>query len=452
MRYLFCFLTFWITLNVHAQAAKDTTINGRPFVVHIVQTQETLYGIAREYNAELNQVVVYNPSIIQGLKVGMKILVPLQKSRTNDEKKVSKIFNVFKKKTKPSNIKPTFIDSDSSIVKAALLLPFYLDMNDTLKAYNVSTKLTSIYHKSKTAIEYYSGVLLALDMLKSLGYNVDIKVLDVPNDSMCMAILDSTILDDRSLIVGPLHANQFKKLASRYGSDSNRRLVSPLSYKNVIKNHENTYQFVPFSNVQIDTIVGLIARKHSSENLLVIGNQQEMGLLRKFKSSLSLNTDLKYKLYTVSEGLPEKEMMKQSLDESENVVMVASNNRAFVSRVIPMLASMEDTLFTVYGLESWNRFSSLDEIELNLLKVHYPSVFFQDENQLFYDFRNNYHHRFKEYPSKYAYAAYKQFLFLIADGFTGLYSFQKVRNHKGWINTRFPVVFIQEYKQQIIDY
>ena len=45
-----------------------------------------------------------------------------------------------------------------------------------------------IYHISKTAIEYYSGVLLALDMLKSLGYNVDIKVLDVPNDSMCMAI------------------------------------------------------------------------------------------------------------------------------------------------------------------------------------------------------------------------------------------------------------------------
>ena len=134
-------------------------------------------------------------------------------------------------------------------------------------------------------------------MLKSLGYNIDIKVLDVPNDSMCMAILDSTILDDRSLIVGPLHANQFKKLANRYGSDSNRRLVSPLSYKNVIKNHENTYQFVPFSNVQIDTIVGLIARKHSSENLLVIGNQQEMGLLRKFKSSLSLNTDLKYKVY-----------------------------------------------------------------------------------------------------------------------------------------------------------
>ena len=116
-------------------------------------------------------------------------------------------------------------------------------------------------------------------------------------------------------------------------------------------------------------------------------------------------------------------MIKQKLDESENIVLVASNNRAFVSRVIPILASMEDTLFTVYGLESWNRITSLDEIELNLLNVHYPSVFFHDENQLFNGFRDSYYNRFEEYPSKYAYAAYKQFLFLIDDNFSK-YSFR----------------------------
>ncbi len=452
MRHLFCFLIFWSSLSAQAQTVKDTSISGRPYVVHLVQLQETLYGIAREYNAELNQVVVQNPSVIQGLKVGMKILVPLQKPRADEEKKRAKKNNVFKKKINRKNIKPAVVVSDSSIVKAALLLPFYLDMNDTLEVHNDTRRLTAIYSKSTTAIQYYSGVLLALDKLKSLGYNVDLKVLDVPNDSVCMAILDSTILDDRSLIIGPLHANQFSNLANRYGLDTNRRLVSPLSYKNVIKNYENTYQFVPFSNVQIDTIVDLVSKKHNSENLLIIGSDQEKGLIRKFKSSLSLNTDLKYNSYTVSEGLPDKVMMKQKLDESENVVLVASNNRAFVSRVIPILASMEDTLFTVYGLESWNRMSSLDEIELNLLNVHYPSVFFQDENEIFNAFIDNYHYRFKEYPSKYAYAAYKQFLFLIADRFKGFYDFHKIQNQKGWINTRFPIVFIQDYKQKIVDY
>ena len=451
MRYLFYFLIFWSGLNLHAQSLKDTIINGRPFALHIVQQHETIYGIAREYNAELNQVVVQNPSVIQGLKIGMKILVPLQKERAGEKNEGSKILNPLNDKTNITNVKPAVFISDSSILNAALLLPFYLDMNDTLKAYNKSRNPTPIYNESRTAIEYYSGVLLALERLKTLGYSVDLKVLDVSNDSVFMTILDSTILDDRSLIVGPLYSNQFKKLTNRYGVDTNRRLVSPLSYKNVIKNYENSYQFVPFSNVQIDSIVALISKKYISEHLLIVGREQEMSLVRKFKSSISSTTNIKYKSY-ISEGIPDKEMMKQKLDESENIVIVASNNRAFVSRVIPMLASMEDTLFTVYGLESWNRFSSLDEIELNLLNVHYPSVFFQDKNQLFYDFRNNYHHRFKEYPSKYAYAAYKQFLFLMADDFTGLYNFQKVQNQKGWINTRFPVVFIEDYKQQIVDY
>ena len=453
MKYIFCFFIFLIIgLSSHAQIVKDTTINGRPFVLHIIQPQETLYGIAREYSAELNQIVVQNPSVIQGLKVGMKIYVPLQKPREDVTKNKSKKINVFKNKKNVRNIKSPVVFSDSSIVKAALLLPFYLDMNDTLDAHNDSRELTTIFPKSTAAIQYYSGVLLALDMLKSLGYNVDLKVLDVPNDSIYMSILDSTILDDRSLIVGPLHANQFKKLANRYGLDTNRRLVSPLSYKNVIKNHRNTYQFVPFSNVQIDSIVSLLAKKCSSENLLIIGREQEIGLVRKFKSSISFNTDLKYKSYTVSKDLPDKEMIKQKLDASENIVLVASNNRAFVSRVLPILASMEDTSFTVYGLESWNRITSLDEIELNLLNVHYPSVFFHDENQLFNGFRDNYYYRFEEYPSKYSYAAYKQFLFLIADGFSGLYNFKKVQNQKGWINTSFPIVFIQDFKQQIIDY
>ena len=143
-------------------------------------------------------------------------------------------------------------------------------MNDTLEAHNDSRKLTTIYPKSITAIHYYSGVLLAMDTLKSIGYSVDLKVLDISDDSVYISILDSTILDDRSLIIGPLHANQFMKLGDRYGLDTNRRLVSPLSYKNVIKNYDNTYQFVPFSNVQIDTIISFIEKKYSTENLLII--------------------------------------------------------------------------------------------------------------------------------------------------------------------------------------
>ena len=43
--------------------------------------KKTLYGLSREYNAELNQIVVQNPSVIQGLKIGVRLQIPLQKQR-----------------------------------------------------------------------------------------------------------------------------------------------------------------------------------------------------------------------------------------------------------------------------------------------------------------------------------------------------------------------------------
>ena len=59
----------------------------------------------------------------------------------------------------------------------------------------------------------------------------------------------------------------------------------------------------------------------------------------------------RHQLYLVKKGEhADKEALKEKLNESDNIVLVASTNRSFVARLIPMLASMEDTNFTVFGL------------------------------------------------------------------------------------------------------
>ena len=169
-----------------------------------------------------------------------------------------------------------FLITDSTIINAALLLPFFfLDKNDQLETDNLSGKPTPLYPNSSIALAYYSGVLLALDTLKSLGLNIHLKVLDVPNDSVFNTILNSTILDDRALIIGPLLANQFRQLSKKYGSDINKRLVSPLSFKNVIGKYANTYQFVPFPSLQIDTIVSYLNFNKDNSNMVVVGQESE---------------------------------------------------------------------------------------------------------------------------------------------------------------------------------
>lgn len=435
-----------------AQMVKDTTINGRPFVIHVIQLQETLYGISREYNAELNEIVVHNPSVIQGLKTGTRLLVPLQKERGGQSKTKSKILSVFKKKVADEFSHKPVVVLDTVTFKMALLLPFYLDMNDTLEVHNETKLPTTIYPKSRTALDYYSGIQLALDTIARLGYSVDVKVLDVSNDSVYNALLDSTILDDRQLILGPLHVRQFNRLAQRYGSDSNRVLVSPLSYKSPIGKYTNTYQLIPLPKMQLDTIVSVLKTKHLGKHVVIIGREEDENLIKHLKINLlSEPNQIRYKHYIFKAGeLPEKELLYEVLDERENIVLIPSNNRSFVSRVLPMLGSMEDTSFTVYGLDSWNRFDNLDMDDLVNLNVHIPSALFPAPIALYQDFVFYYYQRYNAYPSKYAFAAYKQMLFFVTEEFSKMYSFSNPESYPGYLNTEFPLIHYQDYKQHLV--
>ena len=118
-------------------------------------------------------------------------------------------------------------------------------------------------------------------------------------------------------------------------------------------------------------------------------------------------------------------------------MLVASTNRSFVARLIPMLASMEDTNFTVFGLDSWNMFTSLDQHDINTLNIHIPSVFYRDDSDLFISFMSQYIAQFDEYPSRYAYGAYRQALYLFSSQFSHLFDFKKPHYNKGFVNTKF---------------
>ena len=78
-RLAICLVFFSVFSSFFAKAqTQDTIIDNKPYAIHVVQPRETLYGISRQYNAELNDLVVSNPAVIQGLHVGFHLLVPLR--------------------------------------------------------------------------------------------------------------------------------------------------------------------------------------------------------------------------------------------------------------------------------------------------------------------------------------------------------------------------------------
>ena len=146
--------------------------------------------------------------------------------------------------------------------------------------------------------------------------------------------------------------------------------------------------------------------------MVVVGQDSEKKLFNTYQQLFFEKKSNRHQLYLVKKGEhADKEALKEKLNESDNIVLVASTNRSFVARLIPMLASMEDTNFTVFGLDSWNMFTSLDQHDINTLNIHIPSVFYRDDSDLFLSFMIQYIAQFDEYPSRYAYGAYRQALY-----------------------------------------
>ena len=169
-------------------------------------------------------------------------------------------------------------------------------------------------------------------------------------------------------------------------------------------------------------------------------------------SNYLLKKSRRHQLYLVKGEHADKEALKEKLSESDNIVLVASTNRSFVARLMPMLASMEDTNFTVFGLDSWNMFTSLDQHDINTLNIHIPSVFYRDDSELFLSFMSQYVDQFDEYPSRYAYGAFKQTLYLFSSKFSDLFDFKKTHDNKGFVNTKFPLIYYQDFKQNVAKY
>jgi len=456
------YVLFLICLSVISNAqTKDTIIDGKSFLIHTVEARETLYGISRLYNTELNDLVICNPVVIQGLEIGYKLLVPIRKplsekiesivvmppkEDTVRSNRITKDFFTTDELVHDSNVIYISPYTDTSLLRVAIILPFYLDLNDSLKLNNAKH---IIYPKSETALDFYFGFKLAVDSLESLGYNIDLNTYDAPNDSVFESILKQNLLYDREYIFGPIYIKQFEELAKYYGYDKNKKLISPLSYKSVQGNYHNVFQSVPLSEVQLDTLIENLLLKYRNDQIIIFGHNNEENLYSYSKKKLS-----KYILqnrcesYMISEELLEdRDSLKAKLRADRNVLLIPSNNRSFVSRLLPMLASMQDTSFTVYGLDTWNRFNNLDFNDLENLNVHMPRNFSFQNSELYFTFTRKFYDSYYSYPQKYAFSAYQQALYFLSNDFQKLMFFSSFNNSNLKSNFRFDITQFENYQQ-----
>lgn len=179
--------------------------------LHKVKRKETIFGIARQYDIQIEELIEANPEMREPdyeLRKGDVIRIPYAKG------------------TAPADATPApAVQAPSA--SASVSSPV-VDVRERAIRVGVMLPLHNINGDGRRMVEYYRGILMACDSVKKLGISVDLHAWNTPEDGNISTVLSDQAAAACDIIFGPLYSKQMEAL-SDFVSAHDIRLVIPFS-------------------------------------------------------------------------------------------------------------------------------------------------------------------------------------------------------------------------------
>lgn len=200
--------------------------------VHKVEKRETIYRICKNYGITQEEFLKANPEYRYAkLRVGVNVNIPYPAGEKPEIQESAPV-----QATQPAEEHITFIDDalhdrikkNDNVISAALIMPFMLDKPQTTD--------------QKKMVEFYQGVLLAVEELKQQGTSIELQVYDSGAEGSSIDdIINRQEMQDVEIIFGPRYNSHIAK-ASEFAMQKRIPLVLPMN-SSVEQVYTNPYIF-----------------------------------------------------------------------------------------------------------------------------------------------------------------------------------------------------------------
>ena len=393
------FITFFFT-SFFCIAQTDN-IEFDSLVNYQVKKKETLYSISKKFNVQIDDILLFNSELKNNkLKKNSIIIVPLKKKIVPDLN-LKKIINT------DSILELNDLKVKKDYIKIAYLAPFKLksieiDSVDRVKTLLKEVNLTTI------SINFYNGILLAINELNKKKVNVDIDVFDTENSTnKVLSLRNNNDFENYDLIIGPLIKRNFNAFNQK---ELKTNSLSPLVYDG-INLKSNTVIPEANNSLKRDKMFQII-------DSLILDTNDQCALI----ISDSLN---KYSRDKLVERFPLAEIIdlnktNNSVDpkitdslmgvNKVNWVFLETKKPNLISSVTSLLNSQISSerkikLFSTVSNENYDN-PNISYEKLGNLSFMYPSNSAPKNTEDFIEFQNIYYDKFGKYPDKIAINSY----------------------------------------------
>ena len=322
---------------------------------------------------------------------------------------------------------PTMVQPQRKLgktLKVAVMMPLHLNQLDQISTskFDIEQRGKKVYRQFEF-IEFYEGLLLALDRLAEQGVNVELNVVDVSENSAAKveeAFISHNVAQS-DFVVALLLRDAFDK-AAELAQQAGVYIVNPMATRTELC-AENPYMVKVQPSVEgmISLMLKNMKVERPNGHLYIIysNSKAEKAVMDELKRQLDERQDIPYTLFNWSQSAKLAGVLKKT--PNCHVLSIfdqdKDNNRVFVGNLLNRLAAFKSDSPTLYTLNDWTRdYIDVDFAQLQLLNYHTFSTSWDMTNDVHINFLQAYRTRFGTEPSSPLAAAGYDLMLYIGNG------------------------------------
>lgn len=362
-KYIILILVALFTFSLGADAQQIQT-------VHKVKKRETIFGIARDYNITIEDLIGANPEMQQPgyeLKKGSTINIPFPKQNTQQ----------------PAETAPV------APIKTSL------DIGVMLPLHNVDGD-------GRRMIEYYRGLLMAVEKLKADGISINVRAWNVAQTDDINTTLIQQGADKSDIIFGPLYSKQVKALGD-FCKKNKIRMVIPFSINgDEVERNEFIYQvYQPAETFNQKSVTSFIDRFSNCHPIIIDCNDSTSNK-GTFTYALRKKLEERGIQYSITNLRSSIEMFEKAFSTTKRNVVILNTGRSpeltqTMHKLDALLAHSPGYMISMFGYTEWQMYEKYNQNQTYFHKydVYIPSsYFFNEQSGYIQSFQNAYKSKF----------------------------------------------------------
>lgn len=388
------------------------------FVLHQVESMETLFSIGRKYGVSTNEILDANPDIdrrTELIRVGQTIRIP-----SGDAQPIAlplvfrQTDTIVVRQDTIGGILPAgqFLKQNGTFsingpdmfnrkqLRVALLLPLFVDENtfpDTTQpetdeaSFATDADTTSqpetppLYSRSLNFLEFYQGVLTALHDLRAHGFQIALHTYDTGREVQKLdEILQEPDLSQADLIIGPFYSEMLSRI-NRFAQENQIGFVSPLTENTTLLNG-NPYmlQFFPTAGMAHSLMLQYL-ESQGDAHIIFIRNSSEvmpsddLAFMQQVRQRIPAG-----QFTSIDMQADQKDVFGEGFFNEENryVIVTTSTEELFAANLMAQLnVASQHCDIRLCGPEKWTQYVNIDLDYFHQLNFHYCAPFFIDRSQ-----------------------------------------------------------------------